>query len=114
MSQIVIVPRKRNIESSILFLLKNKIGENITLLKSHFENETPLYKCNLFYNDHDEVVDKLLGITSILESHSIKYGIYELDEDEPYNIETARPNEIDLDTMKNIIDSFNEEREKEW
>lgn len=113
MSQILIVPRQRNIENSVLFLLKNKTGENSTIVKSHFENETPIYACNLFYNDHDELVEKLLCITSILENHSIKFGIFELEENESYNLDLASLNEIDLDTLKNSIDSFNEERKKQ-
>lgn len=107
MSKIVIIPEKSQCESSVLVLLKKITEEAIGAVKAHFQNATPLYQCNLFYNDHKEVTDKLLSILTVLDNHAVKYRIYESDETMPYSSETINSTEeISRETLENILNAF--------
>lgn len=110
MSQIVVVLDSK-IDTSILFEVKKITKESIDKLRSAEENDKPIYSCNLFYNNHDEVSGILKNLISLLDNSS-PYKIYELDEDEVYDVVRSREQEITKDTLINILDSFDREFER--
>lgn len=111
MSQIVIVLDSK-IETSVLFEVKKITKESIDKLRSAEENNKPIYSCDLFYNNHDDVSGILKNLISLLDKSS-SYKIYELDEDEVYDVVKSRGKEITRDTLINILDSFDREVERQ-
>lgn len=114
MSKIAIVIQE-NVTAPVLMQIKRIINDSIEHLKVNVDEHNPVYTVNLFYNDHEQIAEKLLSLTAFLNDQRIRYVIYELDEEDSFD-EIKRDAEtyiITLETMKNILDSFSKEVERQ-
>jgi hypothetical protein len=83
-------------------------------IKKNCSDGSPVFEARLFYNDHDELADKLKKIIVLTENEKIRHKIYELDDEEEFNkIASKEIFEISEVTLLNILDSFDRERERQ-
>jgi hypothetical protein len=114
MSKIAIVVQE-NVTVPILMQIKKIINDAIDHLKLNIDEHNPIYTGNLFYNDHEQIAEKLLSLTAFLNDQDIDYVIYELDEEDSFDDikSNSEMYTITLETMKNILDSFSSEVERQ-
>jgi hypothetical protein len=112
MSKIAIVVQG-NVTAPHLMQIKRIINDSIDRLKINIDEHNPIYIGNLFYNDHQQIAEKLLSLTALLNDQHIDYAIYELSEEDSFDEikSNAEMYAISLETMKNILDSFTNEVE---
>ena len=114
MSKIAIVVQE-NVTASALMQIKRIINDSIEHLKVNIDQRDPIYTGNLFKNDHEHIAGKLLSLTAFLNDQRISYTIYELDEEGSFDEikNGAETYAITLETMKNILNSFSQETERQ-
>ena len=113
MSKIIVKINNKGNINKILKDLKNITGLGISEIKKNIENHKEFVAYKLFYNDHNEIAEKLIKLINILSSQEMHYNIYELDTSEQLNIENADLYEIDAQTLLNILDEFDREVERQ-
>lgn len=114
MSKIAIVVQE-NVTAPILIQIKRIINDSLERLKLNIDEHNPIYTGNLFNNDHEQIAENLLSLTAFLNDQHIGYVIYELDKEDSFD-EIKSNTEvyaITLETMKNILDSFSSEVERQ-
>ncbi|HEX9047476.1 MAG TPA: hypothetical protein VF988_10655 [Verrucomicrobiae bacterium] len=52
-------------------------GQSIAKIREAVEDGSPLFQQELFYNDHDEVADRLRRILASFEESSITFEVFE-------------------------------------
>ncbi|REC61462.1 hypothetical protein DRF65_16120 [Chryseobacterium pennae] len=109
MSKIAIIINNDSVSANTLFELKKVTGESVDAIRKNISDHKPIVEGLLFYNDHDEVSEKLFKVVRDLAKNDITYSIFELEEDEEYNTIDSKNQEISADTLYNIIEEHNRE-----
>lgn len=79
-------------------------GLGISEAKQRIESGQPLVEYALFYNDHDEIADRLRELMTELPRHGAKLRLFELKEEEEFeSMPNASKYEISSDNLENIL-----------
>lgn len=103
MSQIAIIVLDEKIPAKILIAIKQVTNESPEIISSRIARHEALYSTLLFYNNHEEEVNRLKKLTHILQNNNIAFEIFELREEEIFNKASSENYKISLDTLINIL-----------
>lgn len=106
MSKAVIVIDQSEVSGKALMAIKPLTGASLADLKLAIGGGLPILSEKLFYNNHDDVSQKLKSLLSVLHTESVSYSIYELDEESEFKNEADHSvDKIDEETLLNILNS---------
>jgi hypothetical protein len=91
--------------NNVLMDLKRETNLSLAEIRQSIGSGQPLAKFSLFYNDHDEVSQKLRSLVSIFTSNSVAASFFELEEDEELNLDNRDLTEISSTTLLNILEA---------
>lgn len=91
------------VNNSGILALKNYTQQSIAQINQLIGSEAPVFEALLFQNNHKEVADNLLNIIAILQTETVKFQLYELEEDEIFDKNTHQLHEISTQTLVNLL-----------
>ncbi|RYZ25409.1 MAG: hypothetical protein EOP49_44665 [Sphingobacteriales bacterium] len=115
MSQIAIVVKGTEADAAALLKIKAVTGQSVQDIKTAIQEQKPVYTGVLFFNDHDEVAEKLKSLLDSLDKNGLGYSIYELEEGEDFANVAGQEQAyaITKETLLNILQTFDRERERQ-
>jgi len=103
MSIIQIKILNSKLKSGDIFELKKITKKTISYLKQKLKDNEVIFREELFNNNHHEISKNLKSLIVLIENNKLDYKVYEaLDNTSEYQ-------EIDLHTLKNILDASDED-----
>ncbi|OCA77130.1 hypothetical protein BBI01_01315 [Chryseobacterium artocarpi] len=109
MSKIAIIINSDTVSPKALFELKKTIGTGVDEIKENILDKRPVFEGVLFYNDHDEVSEKLFKVIDELKKNDVPYSLFELEDEEKYDVIDSKNQEINDEVLRNIIEMHNRE-----
>jgi hypothetical protein len=112
MSKIVVKVENVTRLGDVMPAIRKITGLGISDAKQRIESGRPLVEYALFYNDHDEIAQRLRELMTELPKAGVKLRLFELDEGEEFeSMPNASKYEISSDVLENIL--LRHERELE-
>ncbi len=93
------------VSNNILMDIRRTTDLSLAKIRQSIGSGQPFAEFPLFYNDHDEVSQKLRSLVSILTSNSVAASFFELEEDEELNSDNRNSTEISSTTLLNILEA---------
>jgi hypothetical protein len=101
----IIVSLNTEVPNNILMDIRRATDLSLAEIRQSINSGQPFAEFLLFYNDHDEVSQRLRSLVSILTSNSIAASFFELEEDEELNLDNRDLTEISSTTLLNILEA---------
>jgi hypothetical protein len=106
MSKIVVKVENGTRLADVMPAIRKITGLGISDAKQRIESGRPLVEYLLFYNDHDEIAQRLRELMTVLPRSGARLQLFELDEgDEFESLPDASEYEISSDVLENILSS---------
>jgi len=104
MSKIVVKVENMTRLGDVMPAIRKITGLGISDAKQRIESGRPLVEYTLFYNDHDEIAQRLRELMTELPQVGAKLRLFELEEGEEFeSIPDASAYEISSDDLENIL-----------
>jgi len=104
MSKIVVKVEDVTRLADVIPAIRKITGLGISDVKQRIESGRPLVEYALFYNDHDEIAERLRELMAELPRHGAKLRLFELEEGEEFeSMPNASKYEISPEAMENIL-----------
>ncbi len=104
MSKIVVKVENVTRLGDVMPAIRKITGLGISDAKQRIESGRPLVEYLLFYNDHDEIAQRLRELMTVLPRSGVRLRLFELDEGEEFeSMPNASKYEISSDTLENIL-----------
>lgn len=114
MSKIVIEVSDYKDLTGTISVIQKITKKGISEIKNNITAHRPVYEGALFYNDHDEVADKLIALVRDLAKINTQVAVYELDEDDDASdLSKYEDSLISPMIMLNIIQKHDDEIERQ-
>jgi hypothetical protein len=101
----IVISLDSEISNTALIDIRRVTNLDLSEIRQSVSSGEPLVEFPLFYNDHDEVSQKLRNLVSIFTSNSIEASFFELEEDEELNLDNRDLTEISSTTLLNILEA---------
>lgn len=109
MSKIAITVDRPADVAKLVPALRRVTGMGVGEIKARIDEGRPVAEYVLFGNDHDEVARKLRDLSADLPALGARARVYELGEDDAFEEADLATNEIDLEILRNILQSHDRE-----
>ncbi|PHR35257.1 MAG: hypothetical protein COA38_02920 [Fluviicola sp.] len=77
---LIYIKEVNDVQARELMQLKNVMGLPLIEVKGRLKDQSRLVEYPLYYNDHEEIAEKVYGIVEILNSSEIEYSLHEVAE----------------------------------
>jgi hypothetical protein len=101
----VVVFLDTEVPNNVLMDIRRATDLSLAEIRQSIGSGQPFAEFPLFYNDHDEVSQKLRSLILILTSNSVTASFFELEEDEELNSDNRDLTEISSTTLLNILET---------
>jgi hypothetical protein len=114
MSKIVVKVENVTQLGDVMPAIRKITGLGISEAKQRIESGRPLVEYLLYYNDHDEIAQRLRELMTVLPRSGARIRLFELDEgDEFESLPDASAYEISSDVLENILLRHESELERQ-
>jgi hypothetical protein len=93
------------VPNAALMHIKRITSLGLNEIRQNVGTGQPFFNALLFYNDHDDVAQKIRDLISTFNSNSVEASFFELEEDEELNQSNRDISEISSDTLLNILEA---------
>ena len=77
---LIYIKKANNVKGTDLMQLKKVLNLSLTEVKNKLVDNSRLIEYPMFYNDHDEVTDKVFRIINVLKKSEMEYSVHEVPE----------------------------------
>lgn len=110
MSNIVVILKESNIETSVLKDLYKIIGGPLTEIRTAISKGRPIIEMEIFDNQYEEKSKLLRKLISLIRSSGLEVDIFEIPEGDSFEASKARSeSKISEDILENILDYSDDE-----
>jgi hypothetical protein len=103
----VVISFDTEVSNNVLIDIERATANSLTELRQAISSGKPFAEFLLFYNNHNEVEQKLRNLISIFNVNSVEAKFFELEEDEELDLNNRDLTEISSDTLLNILEAHN-------
>jgi hypothetical protein len=101
----VVISLDTEVPNNVLMDIRRTTDLSLAEIRQSISSGQPFAEFPLFYNDHDEVAQKLRSLVSVLTSNSVTASFFELEEDEELTSDNRDLTEISSTTLLNILEA---------